>query len=163
MKNHLRRRLAGPALVLSALALAACASSVVYGPADAGAAFGYTEQKIEDGRYRLSYRGRDGVQSSDGALRRAAELTVADGAEWFEVVSRDREAEGSGSGPRVGVGGSVGSGDGWSGSAVGIGVTLPVGGARGAVTERLEIRTGKGAKPDTGTVYDAADVLDNLR
>jgi hypothetical protein len=151
------------AALLGAAALAACASPVVYGPANAGAAYGYQDQKIESGRYRLSYKGRDAADAEAGALRRAAELTLAEGATWFRVVTRDLEVDSRGAGgPRIGVGGSVGSGGGRSGSSVGVGVSLPVGGARKEGTLRLEILTGEGAKPADPEVYDAADVLANL-
>ena len=80
---------------------------------------------IEPGRYRVTFHGGPGAppaQVQDYALLRAADLTLADGYDWFRVTDRDMRLTG-GNGPRLGlgiggasfgrhsaVGGSVGTG-----------------------------------------------------
>jgi hypothetical protein len=84
--------------VLLCLALAACGGPAPYGPAE-GSGPGFSERRIEAERWRVRYLGdartpRETVEL--GALRRAAELTLAAGRDHFLVASRDvrREAVG---------------------------------------------------------------------
>ncbi len=94
-------RKAGMALVVAAAAaLSACGS---YGPtpyqAQSGqgqAAQGYSEQRIENDRYRISFRGnsltnRDTVETY--MLYRAAELTLQQGYDTFTIVNRDTDRD----------------------------------------------------------------------
>ena len=144
----------------AALALAACASTGGYGPAESASGTGYRSQVIEDGRYRVSYRDRGLAAAEDGALRRAAELAVQGGADWFTVVSRNAEGgQVRSGGPTVGIGGGTGG----RGGGVGLGVSLPLGGQREAlVAVSLEVVTGTGLKPDDPRSYDARSVLANV-
>ena len=76
---------------VSALALAACATPTPYQPAGAGPYGGYSEQRLESDRYRVTFAGnsvtsREQVEMS--LLLRAAELTVQDGYDWFATVNR---------------------------------------------------------------------------
>jgi len=84
------RQLSG--IILSGLLLAACASSEApYAPADEVGDVGYTESQLSADRYRVSYTGRADTSLElvqDYALLRAAELTVAQNYDWFEVVDR---------------------------------------------------------------------------
>ena len=52
---------------------------------------GYSETKLEEGRFRLTFAGND-MTSRDTVenymLYRAAELTTSEGYDWFEVVTR---------------------------------------------------------------------------
>jgi len=138
-----------------------------YGPA-ANSKFGYSESKIEQNRYRVSYRGSGG-DSADRvenlALRRAAELTLQEGYEWFRVVSRDLNGERRGG---VSVGGGVGSGSIGRRSSVGVGVGGDFGrfGGSDFFVARLEILMFRGDKPqtdeETGNIYDAQSLLSNL-
>ena len=96
----------------SALVLvAACASHTPYGPAKSSGAVGYETQKIETNRYRVSYTDRDAGRSHDMALLRAAEITLQDGRDWFEITGGYTDQDGAPSGSRtsVSVGGSTGS------------------------------------------------------
>ncbi len=75
--------------------LAGCATPTPYQPAltHAPGSYnpGYTETRVEDGRYRLSFAGNDLTKRETVEtymLYRAAELTLADGYDWFEIVSR---------------------------------------------------------------------------
>ncbi|HEV2082359.1 MAG TPA: hypothetical protein VGR32_07875 [Brevundimonas sp.] len=76
---------------VAALALGACATSTAYGPAEPGGRYGYSEQRIQNDRYRVTFAGnsitsRDMVEMS--LLLRSAELTVQSGYDWFSTVER---------------------------------------------------------------------------
>jgi len=162
-RGGLIRRL-GAALLL--LGLVACASAPTpYRVASDG--FGYRDQQIESNRYRISFSANaatdlDAVQ--DYALYRAAELTLANGADHFRVVDRHTESRSTGvGGPRIGVG--VGSGG--SGSGLGVGLSTILGGYGGGYAEdytvTLDILTFEGAKPaDAEDAYDAREVIRRL-
>ena len=84
------------AVALGALTLvSACATPTPYAPADLTSSRsyrpGYSEVKLEEARYRLTFAGND-LTSRDTVetylLYRAAELTTQDGYDWFEVVTR---------------------------------------------------------------------------
>lgn len=147
--------------VCSALALAACATPTTYGPAVGGAKVGFTDYRIETGRYRVSFTGGGGApisQVADYALLRAAEVSLRDGYDWFRVVERiDRQVASSG-GPRVSVG--TGSSRWGRRSAVGIGVgtSFDLGGGP-AWSRTLEVMAGKGPVPKEKDVYDARDIV----
>ena len=155
-------------LLIPALALmAACATTPVYGPAKSERGEGYLSQQIETGRHRVSYTDRDPARARNMALLRAAEITLAEGKDWFEITNQATEEMGGGSrggGTSISVGGSAGSG-GYSGVGVGIGIGLPLGGgsSSGKTTEIIEIVTGAGPKPDKPEAYDARSVELNLR
>jgi hypothetical protein len=79
----------------AALLLAACATATPYGPASQGGGYGFSDQRIEDNRYRITFRGnsttsRETVENS--LLYRAAELTVQRGFDYFLVFEQDTEA-----------------------------------------------------------------------
>ncbi len=73
-------------------ALAACGTTpTVYGPAASAQGVGFSEYRIEPGRYRITFRGGPGApveQVSDYALLRAADLAIAEGYDWFRVADR---------------------------------------------------------------------------
>lgn len=85
--------------VASLTMLSACATPTPYAPADLTTQRsynpGFSEVRLEDGRYRLTFAGND-MTSRDTVetylLYRAAELTVQDGYDWFEVVNRDTDS-----------------------------------------------------------------------
>ncbi len=89
---------------LAFLALAACASGPTkYGPALKSADMGYREQRLEQERFRVTFRANPdlkGPQVEDMALRRAAELTTQNGYEWFTVVTRNTYLAGGSYTPR---------------------------------------------------------------
>ncbi|HUH05940.1 MAG TPA: hypothetical protein VML75_28315 [Kofleriaceae bacterium] len=159
-----RVRRLGSALLL--LGLAACASAPTpYRVASDG--FGYRDQQLESNRYRVSFAANsataaDAVQ--DYALYRAAELTLANGDDYFRVVDRQTESRSTGvGGPRVGVG--VGGGS--SGSGLGVGLSTILGGYGGGYAEdrtvSLDILTFAGTKPaGDQNAYDAREVIRRL-
>jgi hypothetical protein len=165
--HHFSKLARAAALALAAASLASCATPTVYGPAGADG-YGYREQRIEADRFMVTFAGNSATSSElvgDAALRRAAELTLAEGFDWFEVVSRtdnvDAGRGGYGSGVSVGVGGVSGGG----GSAIGtsVGLSFPLGGSSGgATTTTLEVVMGRGERPDRPSAYDADAVARNL-
>ncbi|WP_312167051.1 CC0125/CC1285 family lipoprotein [Phenylobacterium sp.] len=151
------------ATVALCAALAACATApTVYAPAAGAQAVGFSELRIEPGRYRVTFRGGPGApmtQVADYALLRAADLTLADGYDWFRVVDRYVAQSGDGGGSRLSVGAGGGSGGYRSGVGVGGGASFDLSGGP-ALTQTIEIIMGKGAPPSSarGEVYNAADV-----
>lgn len=153
------------AIAASALSLAACASLAPYGPQGGAGAQGYAEQRIESDRYRVTYNGVGAPGPvADLALLRAAELTLEQGYDWFEVTQRyvdGRPDSAGGFRPNVSVG--YGSSSGryggyrYSGSGVGVGVGLNFSGPSPTSTV-LEVRLGRGPVPDRGEAYDAREV-----
>lgn len=156
-------------IVAAAFGLAACATAAPpYAPAATPAGQGYSEQRIENDRYFVTYRAgqpADAALLQDYALLRAAELTLASGRSWFWVDRRSVDETNARSGPSVSVG--VGSGS-WSGNThvgVGVGASFPIGGGGGprARAATVEIRFGEGARPDDPNAYDANSTSLNIR
>lgn len=158
----------------AAFALAACASTPAappYAAATSPTSAGYSETQIESNRYFVSYRAPNTAEVArleDYALLRAAELTIANGRDWFWVDRRtiDQEQDARSSGPTIGVGIGGGNYGRRSGVSGGVGITFPLGNqdrparARGA---RYEIRFGEGAKPDAPNAYDARATAQAIR
>lgn len=147
--------------VAGSLALAACAATpTVYAPAGSARTPGYSEMRIEPGRYRVTFRGWAGApieQVSDYALLRAADLALAEGYDWFRITDRYTRQTGEGAGPRVSIGGGGGPGPFRSGVGVGVGTSVNLGGGP-ALSQTLEVLMGKGAKPSDRDAYDAREV-----
>ncbi len=143
--------------------LAGCATPTAYGPATKPGAVGYSESQIEADRVRISFKTAAGGAryAEDMALRRAAELTLARGYDWFLVNSRFAEA-GRDSGPSLSVGAGVGSFGRRSGVSLGTGVGIPLAGPGPGATASLEIRLGRGPKPQDSAAYDAREVSRSL-
>ena len=150
-------------IAVSALALlGACATSAPYGPATSASAKGYSVVPIENNRFRVTYRDTSMEVARSRALRRAAEITLDQGADWFQVVTAYSDTgELAGGGSSVSIGGSAGSG-GRSSVGLGVGIALPLGGSSGPVEHVMEIITGSGPKPPNADAYDASEVLMNL-
>jgi len=148
----------------AAASLAACATPpTLYQPALNHDAVGYSEYRIEPGRYRITFRGGPGAppqQVSDYALRRAADLAIADGYDWFRVSDRFMQGRPD-NGPRVSFG--VGGASFGRRSAVGLGVSngMSLGGGP-SVASTIEVIMGKGERPRGGDVYDARALRQNL-
>ena len=163
-RTRLARSAAQSAALLVLAALLACASAPTpYRPASDG--FGYRDQQLESNRYRVSFAANsatalDAVQ--DYALYRAAELTLAGGHDYFQVVDRSTESRSTGvGGPRLGVG--VGSGGSGSGLGIGLSTFLGGGGYAEDHSVTLDILTFAGTKPaDATDAYDAREVLRRL-
>ena len=69
--------------------LAACGHPTFYQPAMDG--YGFTEQRLEANRYRITFRGNSITPLpvvENYLLFRAAELTLQNGYDWFEIVDK---------------------------------------------------------------------------
>lgn len=149
------------AFLLPILLLAACASGPgPYKPAMKPGQPGYYTTRLEEARYRVAYRGAGDVAAlTDYALFQAAEIAIANSADWFIVDSRYVEGGGARRAPSVTVGVGAGSWGGHTGVNVGTSVGVPVGGGGGdASAVTLEIRLARGVRPAAGDVYNARDV-----
>ncbi|MEM8987314.1 MAG: hypothetical protein AAGC95_11385 [Pseudomonadota bacterium] len=150
--------------------LSACATQTPYGPA-AGSGYGYTEQRIENNRYRITFRGNsltDQAEVENSLLFRAAELTVQRGFDYFIVTEQSTDSRSTFTSSGVGSPFYAGYGYyrypyyayGWPW------------GFRDDVTTRERKRyeaiayiiMAKGDKPeDNPNAFDARDVMNNLR
>lgn len=80
--------------VAAAALLAACATATPYQAAATNTNYGFQEQRIENNRVRITFRGntvtdRETVETY--LLYRAAELTLQSGNDYFIVANRDTE------------------------------------------------------------------------
>lgn len=160
------KRLAILGLAASSLALVACASLAPYGAQGGPGGQGYSEQRIESDRFRVTYNGVGAPGPvADFALLRAAELTTQEGYDWFEVVQSWTDGRPGGAGgvrPSVSIGGGTSRYGGYSASGVGVGLGLDLSGPQPTSTT-LEIVMGRGDKPARPSAYDARDVQSALR
>ena len=146
---------------LLATGAAGCASTAAYGPASSSGDIGYMVQPIESNRYRVTYTAKSREEARSLALRRAAEVTLENGGDWFRVVDQYAETDRDGGGSSISLGGGTSSRG--SGVGVGVGFGIPIGGSSEKTTASLEIVTGTGAKPDDdANAYDAASILANI-
>jgi hypothetical protein len=88
MKRHLTLIAA-----LGALTLSACATGPRYTPYQAAVPgkFGFSEQRIEATRYRIIFEGNSRTtrqRVEDSLLLRAANVTIENGYDWFQIVNR---------------------------------------------------------------------------
>ena len=75
------------------LSLAACETATPYPPlaSNSAVAGGFTEQKLDDTHYRVTFKGADVTSRSQVEtylLYRAAELAAVQGDDWFEMVGK---------------------------------------------------------------------------
>lgn len=150
-------------LALAALAtvgLAACATTTPYQPLKDGQ--GYAEQKIESNRYKVTFSGNSSTSKQtveNYLLFRAAEVTLANGYDYFVVADRDTESDTRYSQSYNGFGGF---GYGWyPRSSVGFGASTAIPSTE--YEAQASILVFKGKKPETETkAYDAREVKQNL-
>ncbi|MBU2136152.1 MAG: hypothetical protein KKA45_08145 [Alphaproteobacteria bacterium] len=146
-------------------ALGACAmADTAYGPAYGPRGAGFSEYRIEPGRYRVTFQGGPGAppqQVADYALLRAAELTLAEGYDWFAITDRATSGRPD-SGPRLSLGTGGGSYGGRSAIGVGVGTSFSLGGGP-AVAHSLEVVMGHGDRPADPNAYLARGVRESLR
>jgi hypothetical protein len=97
MKANMKSWHGAAVVAAAALAVSACATATAYGPAEPGNRYGYSEQRLEADRFRVTFAGnsvtsREQVEMS--LLLRSAELTVQSGYDWFATVERatDRDS-----------------------------------------------------------------------
>jgi hypothetical protein len=144
-------------LVLTAALATACASApTLYQPAAGPSGIGYSEYRLEPGRYRVTFHGGPGAparQVADYALLRAADLAIAEGYDWFRVIDRYMEGQPD-RGPQVGVGVGGANYGRRSGLSLGLGTSFALGGGP-SLTTTIEVLMGRGERPRGGDVYDA--------
>ncbi len=91
------RKALAAALVASAALLAACESGPTpYQPTADSGDRGYSESRIENDRYRISFKGNsltDRETVENYMLYRAAELTLQNGYDTFTIVNRDTDKD----------------------------------------------------------------------
>ena len=147
-------------LSLATVSLAACATPTVYGPATSPNAVGFSQTRIDQNYWRVTFHGGSGASAervADLALLRAADLTLEQGYDWFRVTDRFTDGYGGRGGPYVSLGGGEASFG--HGSAVGLGGSVGFDLSGGPqLTRSLEIELGKGPRPEDSRVYDARDV-----
>lgn len=70
--------------------LVGCASQTAYEAAENGG-YGYSQSKFTNNQYRVNFKakGSDKEKAMDYAMLRAAELTLQNNYQWFEVVERE--------------------------------------------------------------------------
>lgn len=77
-------------LILAAsLSLAACVTVTPYQPMSGSG--GYSEERLAEGHYRVTFAGNEATPAErvgDYLLRRSAEITLANGYDWFRVTKR---------------------------------------------------------------------------
>ena len=150
-------------ILAAALLFGGCATvPTLYAAATGPQSPGFSEYRIEPGRYRITFRGGDGAtinQVADFALLRAADLTLADGYDWFQVADRNTSQTGPRNGPQFSVGVGGGSFGGRGGLGVSLGKSFDLGGGP-PLSQTLEIVMGKGPLPRDA--YDAREVRHNL-
>lgn len=79
-------------LIAVFLTLGACASSPKYVAADSADDYGHYSRQISENRYRVNFNGERSANlqdTRDFALLRAAELTLAEGNDWFQIIDRE--------------------------------------------------------------------------
>jgi opacity protein-like surface antigen len=154
-------------LAVSAALLTACATTpTVYAPQSAPHGAGYSEYRLENGRYRVTFQGNPGAsvnQVSDYVLLRSAELALRDGYDWFRVADRMTQQNGSNSGSTLSVGGGTSSYDygrhgGGSSVGLGVGTTFNLG-PKPSITSSMEVVFGRGQPPRDADVYDARAIV----
>lgn len=153
------------------LSLLGCASNSSYKPAT-GSGYGYTETEISENRYRIDYKdkSRRASQAKNYALLRAAELTLAQGYDWFVVVDRETQIEKSDDNisTNMTTGHTVTKSCGLlscttqTHPTTQYGVGMSSGTGKDFAIASLEIRLGKGVKPATGDTYDAREISDSM-
>jgi hypothetical protein len=154
------------AIGLSGLLLAGCATAPTVYRAQQGAPndVGYSEYRLEAGRYRVTFQGGPGApeaQIADYALLRAAELALRDGYDWFRIADRATAASGYDRGPRMSVGGGSASFGRHTGVGLGLGTSFNLGPGP-AFSRSIEVVFGKGPVPRDRDAYDAREVVKNV-
>ena len=153
--------------VVALLVLSACATATPYQPAVDGR--GFTEQQIENNRFRVTFTGNSLTPRTtveDYMLYRAAEVTLATGRDYFVVSDRNTDARtayqsdypgGLGLGLGFGRGHRFHHAYGFGG--IGFGTSTPV----TSYQTSIEVVMHDGSKPaDDVQAYDARDVIQRL-
>lgn len=152
--------------------ISACAAPPEYQAADTYG-YGYSERQLSPDQYRIHFRSRgdDTAQAMDYAMLRASELTIEQGFDWFDVASRetllDHERV-TNTHPAV-YSAKVSSDCELAACSesrrplTSYQANLLLGDERREVEVIMEIRMGRGARPESLASYDAREVYAYLR
>lgn len=164
------------AVMLTGL-VAGCSSTTTYQPADERGAYGYTETQLGSNRFRVTFTGNSSTDKetvNDYAMLRAAELTLQNGYNWFNLVNRDTESKSRSSSSisgfnSFGGGTSVYQRCGLVSCQTVVSQSPRFGGGISSSTTRtnyqasLEIKMGKNPMPDDAEAYNAQELAATLR
>lgn len=148
-------------IVIATLAalLAACATATPYRPLADG--YGYSERKLESNRYAITFAGNSQTPRQvveDYLLYRAAEVTLANGYNYFIMADQDTEGDTRYQNQIINYGG-FGSYRWGPGFGIGVGTTT----ARTEYEGQANIVMFKGAKPTQDVkAFDADEIKANL-
>lgn len=156
------------------LLLAACASQPAYRPAEGEGGFGYSERQLSEDQYRIHFRARgdNTGRALDYTMLRAAELTLEQQYDWFDVASRDTLVDRETVVPAT--------------TALGVRyatvqdcgllscstyyrpvphyqTSVTLGDRRSEIEVIMEIRMGKGMRPSDQISYDARELYSRLK
>ncbi|WP_404409492.1 hypothetical protein LG272_02715 [Pseudidiomarina marina] len=159
---------------LASLVLVGCSSQPDYRKAE-GSGYGYQETKISDTQYRVSFkaRGSDKTKAMDYALLRAAEVTLENGYDWFVVTHRETLIDRERVSPESSIGYTSSNDMVTRCGLISCTTThyprdtfsagVHIGGRKSSEIESIvEIKIGKGTRPDTDYSFNALEVKENL-
>ncbi len=150
---------------VASLSLAACATPTVFAPMTRPGGTGFSDSRLQNDRYRVTFRGgsdADRSRVADLALLRSAQITLDAGYDWFRVVDRYGEAAPP-RGPSLSLGGGTASYGRHGGSSFGAGVGgIPLGGGP-ILSETMEIQLFRGQAPREADAYDAHELTRAIR
>lgn len=151
------------------LSLAACSSLPEYRSASA-AGYGYSDTELGPNYHRVQFklRGKNKAKAMDYALQRAAELTLAEGYDWFDLVAKETLVDRKNHKVTASLNGrsqyqqmSCGL---LSCSSYSQSESLSEPDMATDFTEvRIDIRLGKGVSPEGQAVFQASDVLSQIK
>lgn len=148
--------------VCSAAALAACATATPYQPMKDGR--GYAEQRLETNRFKVTFAGNaltPKQKVENYLLYRAAEVTLANGYDYFVLVQQGTDSETRYSQTFSGFT-NFGFYS-WTPRAVGLGAGVGTAVPSTEYEAEANILMYKGKKPDNETrAFDARDLKQNL-
>lgn len=150
-------------LAMLPLLLASCASVTPYQPADSRG-YGYSEQRLESNRYRITFIGSGATPPGtvdNYLMLRAAEMTVFNGYDWFALTGRSQGLEPQQREPSLGIG--IGMGSHGSGGGVSLGIGQTIAGGKSPNRAQADVLMYAGQKPtDRSDAFDAREVKANL-
>ena len=166
-------RVTRTALAAIALGLVAACTSVTPYQASSRGGVGYTDQELDNGRFRITFEGNSQTELAtveNYVLYRAAEVTMREGADHFVVLDSNTEAmrrfvtNGTFFDNGFGRNGFF-YGPGYFGGfgGAGFGTTTATTRERRSYTVGAIIEVRRGDKPrGDGSAYDARQIIDNL-
>ena len=146
-------------ITVCAVGLVGCASGpTAYQSAGSSSELGFSETKIQNDRFRVSFLANSEKEASDFALLRAAEIAKAEGYSHFEILKvNNSDLRQSGPRPSVGLG-RVGLGG--VGPSIGLG-RVNLGGNKSKTRQNLEVKLLNNVQ-SSADIYAADEVIKNI-